>query len=181
MTEPHPRAESSAAIHDDIVRTRERLRSTMEELQTRLAPAQIPERARDTVREKAAARLRQVADAAGDSAGRAAEAAQSTAASAVSGAREHPGAAAAAAVVSGAALVAGRCASRRRRRSSVTIIEPRAERAGLATPKARGGLWRWARANPLALGAAIAAVGLVVGVSSGPDGHGTPRRDRHVT
>lgn len=191
---------ASDQIQHDIERTRQRMSGTIDEIQERLRPSRILHVATASVREASADSMRRVLSQAGRTAERTADQARAASAAATGYVRSHP--VPAAAVIGGLALaLIGAFISRRRRRTqAVDGVEysqwdesPAGGRAPIndlhvhrefqdwAEPsntvrRTTSSLTSWFAENPLAIGAAVAAAGMVVGVSRAdrePPVHGT--------
>ena len=179
----------SEKILQDIERTRQQMSGTIDAIQERLSPSRILHDATTSVRQAGADSVRRVLSHAGRTAGRTAGQAREASAAAADYARSHP--LPAALVLGGLALVLLRAAvSRRRRRAPTTNgveysqwddspagghapindLHVHREFPDWAEPsnaarRSTSSLTSWIAKNPLAIGAAVAAAGTVVGVS----------------
>ena len=179
----------SERIQHDIERTRQQMSGTIDEIQERLMPSRLLHNATASVREAGAGSVRRVLSHAGRTAGRTAGQARAASAAAAGYARSHP--LPAALVLSGLALVLARTFLHRRQSSSTLNgvefngwDEPPADgRAPLndlhqhhdfhdwAEPShaarriTSSSNTSWIAENSLAVGAAVAAAGTVVGLT----------------
>jgi ElaB/YqjD/DUF883 family membrane-anchored ribosome-binding protein len=179
----------SDRIQQDIERTRQQMSGTIDAIQERLRPSRILHDATASVREAGADSVRRVLSHAGLTAERTAGQARAASTAAAGYARSHP--VPLAAVVGGLAVVLIRALviARRRRAHAVNDVDfsqgddsPAGGRAPLndlhvhrefqdwaepsnATRRTTSSLTSWLAENPLAIGAAVAAAGMVVGVS----------------
>ena len=178
----------SERIQQDIDRTRQRMSGTIDEIQERLTPSHILHKATASVREASAGSVRRVLSHAGRTAGRTAGQARAASATAAGYVRSHP--LPAALMLSGLALVLAKAFAGRRRRSSamngvdyngwddsptggrapVNDLHVHREFQDWAEPsnaarRTTTSLTSWIAENPLAVGAAVAAAGTVVGLS----------------
>jgi hypothetical protein len=178
----------SERIQQDIDRTRQRMSGTIDEIQERLTPSHILHKATASVREASAGSVRRVLSQASRTAGRTAGQARAASATAAGYARSHP--LPAALVLSGLALFLAKAFVGRRRRSSavngvdyngwddsstggrapVNDLHVHREFQDWAEPtnaarRTTTSVTSWIAENPLAVGAAVAAAGTVVGLS----------------
>jgi hypothetical protein len=176
---------ASEKLLQDIERTRLQMSGTIDAIQERLSPSRILHDATTSVRQAGADSVRRALSHAGRTAGQAREAS----AAAAGYARSHP--LPAALVLGGLALVLLRAAVGRRRRRTrptdgadysqwddfptdgqTTVNDPHAHREftdwaepSNAARRTTSPVTNWFAKNPLAVGAAVAAAGTVVGVS----------------
>jgi hypothetical protein len=179
----------SEKILQDIERTRQQMSGTIDAIQERLSPSRILHDATTSVRQAGADSVRRVLSHAGRTAGRTAGQAREASAAAAGYARSHP--LPAALVLGGLALVLLRAAVGRRRRRTppangaeysqwddspadgqtpVDDLHVHREFTDWAEPsnaarRTTSPVTSWIARNPLAIGAAVAAAGTVVGVS----------------
>ena len=155
----------SDRIQQDIDRTRQRMSGTIDEIQERLSPSRILHDATNSVREASVDSVRTLLSHAGRTAGRTAGQARAASTVAADYARSHrlPTALA----LSGAALLLARVfAGRRRRTTGLNGVDLNGwDDPSAGTPRTRSSLTSWIAENPLAVGAAVAAAGTVVGIS----------------
>ena len=178
----------SERIQQDIERTRQQMSGTIDEIQERLTPSRLLHEATASVREAGAGSVRRMLSHAGRAAGRTAGQARAASAAAAGYARAHP--LPAALVLSGLALVLARTFLHRRQSpSTLNGVEfngwdetPANGPAPLndlhqhnefhdwaepshATRRITSSNTSWIAENSLAVGAAVAAAGTVVGLS----------------
>ena len=175
----------SVLIQQDIERTRRRMSGTIDEIQERLTPSRILHKATASVREASADSVRRVLSQAGRTAGQA----RAASATAAGYAKSHPVPVALA--LAGLALVLVRSfAGRRGRKPAVNGVDFKGwddPHMGGRTPvndlhvhrefqdwaepshtarRTATSVTSWIAENPLAVGAAVAAAGTVVGLRS---------------
>ena len=184
----------SERIQQDIDRTRQQMSGTIDEIRERLTPSRILHNATASVREAGADSVRRVLSQAGRTAGHTAGRARAASAAATGYARSHPVPAAMALGGMVALVLLRTFAARRRRASSMNGVEYNAWDDAPAGGRAPGNdvhvhrefqdwaepshtaptaparrrtssVTSWLAENPLAIGAAVAAAGTVVGLS----------------
>ena len=178
----------SERIQHDIERTRQQMSGTIDEIQERLTPSRLLHEATASVREAGAGSVRRVLSHAGRAAGRTAGQARAASAAAAGYARSHP--LPAALVLSGLALVLARTFLHRRQspstlngvefngwdeapdgRAPLNDLQQHHDFHDWAEPShavrriTSSSNTSWIAENSLAVGAAVAAAGTVVGLT----------------
>jgi hypothetical protein len=171
----------SVRIQQEIDRTRDQMSGTIDEIQERLTPSRLLHDATASVREAGVDSVRRVLSQAGRTANRGAGQARKASAAAAGYAKTHP--MPVALLLSGMALILARGLMRRRRRSAwvpddvpsggrepINDLHVHREFQDWAEPasnsrRTTASVTSWMAENPLAVGAAVAAAGTVVGLS----------------